>query len=137
MCALGLSPGSSHPSEVLATLPAPIVHLARTVVRFDALACRLPDGFDAHKAVALRQMSERVQLLSESLRLSLLMQRTGEDSAGLAAELLACMRQLHWLARARRLPPSHQAQLRLGLGLVEQIAGGLRDLCSDAASPHL
>lgn len=136
MCAMALSPGSSPSLEVLATLPAPIVQLAKTVVRFDALACNFASSFDAHKTAALRQTSERIKLLSESLRLALLMERTGEETAELGAELLAAMRLLQLLARGRRLDPSHQLLLRMGLALVEQIVKGLRDLSANAAPIH-
>jgi len=117
-------------------MPEPVVRLARTVVRFDALACKFPSGFDAHKAAALKQLAEHVKLLSQSLRLSLLMERTGDETAELSAQLLAAMRQLHLLAKTRRLHPSHQMLLRMGLGLVEQIAKGLPAMCDDTAPSH-
>jgi len=115
-----------------ASQDALVARLAGAVVRFDALACLFPGGFDAHASHAPRQAAERVKLLSESLRLTLLMERATDEAAETGAQLLVSMRHLHLLGRTSRLHRSHQAVLRLGLGLVEQIAKGLRELARPA-----
>ena len=128
------SPGHARPTGADASAAPLIASLAKAVVRFDDLACRFPTGFDSRRNHAPRQVAERVKLLSESLRLSLLMERTGEETAEAGAQLLVSMRQLHLLGKTGRLHPAHQTVLRLGLGLVEQIVKGLREL-SQTAEP--
>jgi hypothetical protein len=114
-----------------------VARVAGAVVRFDALACLFPGGFETPGQLATRQVAERVKLLSESLRMTLLMERAIEEAAETGAQLLVSMRQLHRLGRTTRLHQSHRAVLRLGLGLVEQIVKGLRELAPPAGtSPH-
>ena len=127
-------PGLARPGDADASAAPLVARLARAVVRFDDLACRFPTGFDPRGNHAPRQVAERVKLLSESLRLSLLMERSGQETAEAGAQLLVSMRQLHLLGKTGRLHPAHQTVLRLGLGLVEQIVKGLREL-SQAAEP--
>jgi len=125
------SPGAVHPADAGASTAARVASLAKAVVRFDALACAFPGGFDARENHAPKQVAERVKLLSESLRLSILMERAGDETAEAGAQLLSSMRQLHLLGKTRRLHPSQQAVLRVGLGLVEQIVRDLRELSPD------
>ncbi len=120
------SPGVARPAD--ADAAALVASLAKAVVRFDALACAFPNGFDARENHAPKQVAERVKLLSESLRLSILMERTGDETAQAGAQLLTSMRQLHLLGKTRRLHPSQRTVLRVGLGLAEQIVRDLREL---------
>ena len=114
-------------SDADASAAAVVAGLAGTVVRFDALACLFPSGFVESGSHAPKQVAERVKLLSESLRLQILMERSTEETAEAGARLLVSMRQLHLLGKTTRLHPSHRTVLRLGLGLVEQIVKGLRE----------
>ena len=122
------SPGLACPADADACAAARVASLAKAVVRFDTLACVFPNGFDVHRNHASRQVAERVKLQSESLRLAILMERNTEETAEAGAQLLVSMRQLHLLGKTTRLHPSRQTVLRLGLGLVEQIARGLQEL---------
>ena len=125
---MAASPGFARPVDTEVSASPCIDSLAKAVVRFDVLACKFPTGFDARKNQDSKQVAEQVKLLSESLRLSILLERGSEETAELGTQLLLSMRQLHLLGKKGRLHPSHQTVLRLGLGLVEQIVKGLREL---------
>lgn len=116
------------PPDVDPSAAARIAGLAKAVIHFDVLACRFPSGFDGCRYAAPRQVAERVKLLSEALRLSILMERCSEETVQAGAQLLVSMRQLHLMGKTVRLHPAHQTVLRLGLGLVERIVKGLREL---------
>ena len=120
------SPAVVRPADADAAVL--VASLAKAVVRFDTLACAFPSGFDARENHVPRQVAERVKLLSESLRLSILMERTGDETAQAGAQLLSSMRQLHLLGKTRRLHPSQRTVLRVGLVLAEQIVRDLREL---------
>ncbi len=114
-----------------------VARVAKALVRFDALACLFPGGFEALDNHAPTQVAERVKLLSESLRMTLLMERAFDEAAETGAQLLATMRHLHQLGKSTRLHPSHQAVLQVGVGLVQQIVDGLHELGSPTqAAPH-
>lgn len=125
---MAASPAVVRPADAGASAAARVASLAKAVVRFDALACAFPSGFDARENQAPKQVAERVKLLSESLRLAILMERTGDETAEAGAQLLQSMRQLHLLGKTRRLHPSQRTVLRVGLGLAEQIVRDLREL---------
>jgi len=92
-------------SEAAAGPEAEALLMTEALRNFDRVVCVLADDVGRIKGTTLRRKVEDLKMLSEILRLQMLLGRARSESEDVAQKMLVLARQMQRLAATSRLPP--------------------------------